>query len=94
MTILHFLPHILPVFIDCFLLIMNMFFGQIPANSANVYLQHDVAFFLHLPTGGRRGRCVGAPEQRAPGAGQRSGLRRGLFQRGHIRHELRRACQL
>ena len=45
---MHFLPHILPVFIDCFFADHeHVFFGQIPANSANVYLQHDVAFFLH-----------------------------------------------
>ena len=47
MTILHFFC-ICNVLLICFLLIMNMFFGQIPANSAYLYLQYDVAFFLHI----------------------------------------------
>ena len=38
----------MPFFIDLFLLIMNMFFGKIPANSAYLYLQYDVASFLHI----------------------------------------------
>ena len=38
----------MPFFIDLFFLIMNMLFGQIPANSAYLYLQYDVAFFLHI----------------------------------------------
>ena len=38
----------MPFFIDLFLLIMNMFFWKVPANSAYLYLQYDVASFLHI----------------------------------------------
>ena len=48
MTVLHFLPHILSLFIDRFFLGADH--EQIPANSAYLYLQYDVAFFLHIMT--------------------------------------------
>ena len=43
MTVLHFLPHILSLFIDRFFLVADH--EQILANSAYFYLQYDVAFF-------------------------------------------------
>jgi|OrbCmetagenome_4_1107370.scaffolds.fasta_scaffold176234_1 phage/plasmid-associated DNA primase len=48
MTVLHFLPHILSLFIDRFFLVADH--EQIPANSAYLYLQYDVAFFQHIIT--------------------------------------------